>query len=183
MIDPRIDPRLPKRIALLGGESSGKSTLAHALAEQLGGTAVDEYGRSLWEARDGALDFDDMLGIATTQIAMEEQAMASGAEWVVCDTTPLTTLFYSLDIFGWAAPQLEQLAERPYDYLFLCAPDFPFVQDGTRREAGFRDVQHRWYVTALEARKLPYRLLEGSVAQRVATAMADLINPQNNRVR
>jgi nicotinamide riboside kinase len=38
-----------RRIALLGGESSGKTTLARALAQSLGTSWVPEYGRQRWE--------------------------------------------------------------------------------------------------------------------------------------
>jgi HTH-type transcriptional regulator, transcriptional repressor of NAD biosynthesis genes len=41
-------------------------------------------------------------------------------------------------MFGQAAADLVQLAQRRYDTMFLCSPDFPFVQDGTRRDAAFR---------------------------------------------
>ena len=34
-----------------------------------------------------------------------------------------------------------RLAARRYDALVLCRPDFPFVQDGTRRDGDFRDRQ------------------------------------------
>jgi hypothetical protein len=51
----------------------------------------------------------------------------------------------------------------------VCAPDFHFVQDGTRRDAGFRQRQHRWYCSVLEARGVPYVVLEGPVTQRMGT--------------
>ena len=38
----------PRRVALLGGESSGKTTLAIALAQALGTVWVPEYGRQRW---------------------------------------------------------------------------------------------------------------------------------------
>lgn len=79
------------------------------------------------------------------------------------------TVFYSLDGFGRVDPAVRRLASQPYDHTFLCAPDFPFVQDGTRRDAAFRDRQCRWYAQVLEARGTPCVLLEGTVAQRVAT--------------
>jgi AAA domain-containing protein len=42
---------LVQRIALLGGESSGKTALAARLADELDTRWVPEYGRELWEAK------------------------------------------------------------------------------------------------------------------------------------
>ena len=72
--------------------------------------------------------------------------------WLVCDTSPLTTLFYSQELFGSADPELVALAERHYDRVLLCKPDFEFVQDGTRRDTAFREHGHRWYQAELAKR-------------------------------
>jgi len=160
-----------QRVCLLGGESSGKTTLAQALAHRLGTAWVPEYGRQRWEERGGALVFDDLLHIARTQLDHERQLARHAHRWLVCDTSPLTTLLYCHDLFGRAAPELERLATRHYDHVFLCAPDFPFVQDGTRRDEGFRRRQHGDYVRELAARSVPFTVLEGDPEQRIATAL------------
>lgn len=156
-----------KRIAILGGESTGKSTLAEALAAQLHTLYTTEYGRDLWLEKKGQLLFSDLLLIGETQIAMEDELIKTANRYLVCDTTPLTTLFYSLDSFGKANPKLEKLAERKYDYTFLCQPDFPFVQDGARTGAEYRDLQHRWYVKELEQRKISYHEIAGTIEERL----------------
>ncbi len=129
--------------------STGKSSLAQALAAELGTVQVAEYGRELWEERAGQLDFADLLRIAEEQVRREHEAAGRAREWLVCDTTPLTTLFYSHAMFGCAEPALDALAGRAYDLVVLCEPDFPFVQDGTRRDESFRMRQHRWYEAEL----------------------------------
>lgn len=63
--------------------------------------------------------------------------------------------------------KLERLAERRYRHLFLCADDFPFVQDGTRRDERFRRRQNRWYEEELARRGWAYTRLSGSPAQRL----------------
>src|SRR5439155_17477778 len=121
-----------RRVAILGGESSGKTRLAQALAARLDTAWVPEFGRELWEEREGKLRDEDMVRIATVQVEREEQAASQARRWLFCDTTPLTTLFYAMHLFGHADRQLHDLAQRPYDQVLLCAPDFDFVQDGTR---------------------------------------------------
>ncbi|MDR0775664.1 MAG: AAA family ATPase [Azonexus sp.] len=161
-----------RRICLLGGESSGKTTLAAALAETLKTAWVAEYGRELWELKQGRLQLADMLAIATTQIQHEEAAVRQARRFLVCDTSPLTTAFYSQAMFGQIEDELSRLADRAYDLTLLCAPDFEFVQDGTRRDHEFRMRQHQWYVDVLANKGVDYYVLQGALEQRVAGAVS-----------
>jgi NadR type nicotinamide-nucleotide adenylyltransferase len=165
---PAVYASFVKRVCVLGGESSGKTTLCRALARDFDTLHVAEFGRELWEERCGDLSLPDLVRIAETQIAREEQCAQNANEFLFCDTSPLTTLFYARHYFGTAPPELERRATRPYDLTVLCAPDFPFVQDGTRQDSTFRKTQHDWYVVALEERSMSFLLAAGSTAERVA---------------
>ena len=156
-----------RRIALLGGESTGKTTLARALAERIGTSWVAEYGRERWEAQGGQLTDADLLAIGQEQVRREEAAMEHANGWLVCDTTPLTTFGYAHWMFGRADRHLETLSRRTYDRFLLCSPDFEFVQDGTRREPGFRDEQQRWYREQLCTSPAAWMEVCGSVESRV----------------
>jgi NadR type nicotinamide-nucleotide adenylyltransferase len=156
-----------EKVCFLGGESTGKTTLAARMAEELGTHWVPEFGRELWERKQGMLQYEDMRQIGETQIKNENAIAQQAHRWLFCDTSPLTTLFYSQEIFGRVDKNLQRLAERKYQHLFLCAPDIAFVQDNTRRDDAFRKRQHQWYVTELNKRKLPYQLLTGDLSTRV----------------
>ena len=171
LLAPQVYADFVRRCCFLGGESSGKSTLAQLVAEAIGSVCVPEFGRTWWEHKGGILAFDDMLLIAREQVAAEARLAPTAHAWLSCDTTPLTTLFYSLELFGHADAELTLLAERKYDAVFLCAPDFPFVQDGTRQGAAFRARQHAWYLGELARRDIAYVELTGSVARRLATVL------------
>lgn len=170
-LDPRVYASFVKRVGILGGESSGKTSLAQALAVALHSEWAPEYGRELWDQKSGVLTFDDLLDIAKMQVAREERLAQQAKRWLACDTTPLTTLCYSHAMFGKADAELETLAERRYDILLLCAPDFPFVQDGTRRDTQFRAKQHEWYQDILDKKQIAYTVVAGSLEQRVQHAL------------
>ncbi|RSZ56301.1 AAA family ATPase [Massilia atriviolacea] len=173
-LHPLVYASFVRKVCVLGGESSGKTTLAEALAVQLESAWAPEYGRELWNEKHGALAFDDMLAIGHAQQAREAALLPGAKRWLVCDTSALTTVFYSTELFGRADPALVALAAQPYDLTLLCAPDFAFVQDGTRRDDGLRQRQHAWYVAELARRGLPYTLVQGTLEQRLQQAIAVL---------
>ncbi len=172
---PEVYSSFIERVAILGGESTGKSTLAAALAGESGTNHVAEYGRELWEQRDGKLVFEDMLAIAQEQIRREEAALLSPSthHYLFCDTSPLTTLFYSMEMFGHADPKLTSLATRPYQHLILCSDDIDFFQDGTRRDASFRTKGQQWYSQKL--RDLKHTTVQGSLGNRISQVKAFIV--------
>jgi NadR type nicotinamide-nucleotide adenylyltransferase len=172
----RDAPRGVARIAIVGGESTGKSTLVAALGARYGEPCVAEYGRTLWEAQGGHTSYDDLRTIGIRHIADEEDAMARARRCVFVDTTPLTTLWYSIDGYGRADPELVGMAWRRYDLTLVCAPDFAFVQDGTRSSEDFRLRHDRWLRAILRARGIDFQDVRGSVAARIEQVAA-LIDP------
>jgi HTH-type transcriptional regulator, transcriptional repressor of NAD biosynthesis genes len=177
---PTVYAGFVSRVALLGAESSGKTTLAEALAKHFDTVWVPEYGRELWEAQNGHLNLADMIQIGVQQVQIEQRLASTAHKWLFCDTTPLTTVFYSQAMFGVVDPELRALAKRRYDYVILCSPDFGFVQDGTRQTAAFQEKQHCWYMETLKESGLHFVIASGSLAERVAQIVSLLQVTQSN---
>lgn len=162
----------PLRIALVGGESSGKTTLARALALHTGCGWVPEYGRLWYELKAGQLSKEDLNTIGREQDRLEEHALKAAKKhakpYVFCDTTVWTTLFYAREMFGKVDPKLRRRAKKgQYDMVVLCAPTIDFDQDGTRKDEAFRLKAHRYY-----QKKYPDALLvEGSVPMRLTQVL------------
>jgi NadR type nicotinamide-nucleotide adenylyltransferase len=167
-------PETIPRIALLGGESSGKTTLARHLAQALGTVWVPEYGRQRWEEVRQTLSAEELLQVARTQVSWEEEQAPHAHGWLVCDTTPLTTLQYCLHDHGHADAELHALARRPYHLTVLCQPDFHFVQDGCRRDDNFRARQHAWTLERLSEQGVLPLLVQGSLHERLTQVLARL---------
>lgn len=174
-VAPEVFADLVPRLCLLGGESSGKTTLAQALAQRLQTAWVAEYGRERWEELGGrVMTAEELLHVAQVQVRREIDAAQQARGWLVCDTSPLTTLQYCLIDHGQAPDELHGLACRPYDLVVLCDGDFRFVQDGTRRDDGFRALQQARTIEALRQMGVPWLVVRGSVDERVEQVLAAL---------
>ncbi len=168
-----------QKVCFLGGESTGKSTLSEMLAKEFGEPFADEYGRTLWEQNNGVLTPDDLIRICKVQTRKEDEAQADAEKYIFCDTSPLTTLCYSEALFKERPDVIEAFSERPYHHVFLCAPDFPLIQDGTRQDEEFRQWQHHWYLEELKRREIPYTRLFGGIDQRLEQVRAVLESYKN----
>lgn len=166
-LSPAVYADFVKRICFIGGESSGKSTLARALATRYATEWVPEFGRYWWQLKNGELEAEDYLHIAREQQRLETVAAQRADEFVFCDTNAIVTLCYYEDQFHHPHPQLLQAALRHYDGVFLCENDFEFVQDGSRRDACFSARQQHWMVDFLERNKLSYVAINGSLEARI----------------
>ena len=172
-----VPPAAVPRLVLLGAESSGKTTLATALAEALGTVWVPEYGRILHEQKNGELAYEDLLYIGRRQLELEDEAAPRAQGWLVCDTSAATTALYSYYYFHRCDPALLALARvcgARYAHTFVCMPTVPFEQDGWRGPEALRQFQHGAILMQLETLGIPYTLLDGSVEERVAQVRAAL---------
>ncbi len=157
------------RVALLGAESTGKSTLAAALAEHYGTVWVPEYLREFVETTGRTPQEHEQFLIASTQVAYENAAARKACAYLFCDTTPLMTALYSQFYFGRVDVPLQALAdEHAYDFTIVTAPSGPWMPDGLQRESeAVRDLIHAQLLDVLNARDVRYLLVEGDVDQRI----------------
>lgn len=118
------------RVCFHGAESTGKSSLARKLSQELGAPLVGEYGRTYAETIDTNFRLADLTAIAARQNRMMREAMAGDPPLVMLDTDPLMTAAWAEMLFG-HAPSVLMGYDKAELYL-LFEPDVPFVEDGTR---------------------------------------------------
>lgn len=90
-----------RTIGLLGGECTGKTTLAKALCDRLDAVVVAEYLREFVSNTGRAPTELEQAEIMTTQIAAETAALAASGPktLVICDPAALMTAIYSIAYF------------------------------------------------------------------------------------
>jgi NadR type nicotinamide-nucleotide adenylyltransferase len=157
------------RVAILGAESSGKSTLAEALAAHYATVWVPEYLREFVDTH-GRVPFEhDQAAIARTQLERENAAAAGANRFLFCDTSPLMTAVYSRIYWNRVDEVLDALA-RAHDYALtlVAAPDCPWEPDGLQRDSDeVRQRVHRVLVETLDERGIPFVVVEGSLPRRL----------------
>jgi HTH-type transcriptional regulator, transcriptional repressor of NAD biosynthesis genes len=179
-----VPPAPVPRVVLLGAESSGKSTLCAALADACGTAWVPEYGRTLHEQKNGHLAFEDLLYIARRHVELEDEAALQAHGVLFCDTNAATTALYSYYYFHRCDPALQAMAAvcgQRYTHTFVCAPTVPFEQDGWRGPEALRSFQHGMILMQLDFYGIPYTLVEGTVAERVAQVLNHLTAVQSEQ--
>lgn len=170
--------RAAARVALLGGESSGKTTLARALAARYGTLWVPEYLREFTEGHGRPPFESEQLEVAHIQVERERQAWQQANGFLFCDTTPLMIAIYSDFCFGRIDAELERLAQsHRYDFTIVTAPDIAWVADGLQRASDeVRQAIHRAVLARLQAAEIPYLLACGNLENRLRQTASYLQN-------
>ncbi len=165
------------RVSVVGGESTGKSTLVAALAEHYDTAFVPEFARDYLTVQGSTYTAEQAPVLAHGQMRREDEYAQLADRVLFCDTDAMTTMLWSEYYFGRAVPEVVELAGRHrHDLYVLCADELDWEDDGLRRSAGsaawfdarlreVMDTSHRRYI-----------VVNGSVPQRVEQATA-VINP------
>ena len=144
-------PHYAKKVLVVGGESSGKSTLVKNLALAYNTNSVEEIGRDIC-AYAGGEEFmmaEDLYEIFIRHKLNIDEALKQTNKILFVDTDALTTLFYSkflltdnvsINICKKFAEAILQTTK--WDMILFLEPDVEFVQDGTRNEKIKADRLH-----------------------------------------
>lgn len=171
-LPPVVRPYYVKRVCIVGAESTGKTTLAEALARHYQTAWVPEYARAYLEQRGGVCKWEDMVPIARGMAKSEERLAEQANRVLICDTDLMTTSVWSEHYFGRCDEEILRLArERRHHLYFLTGCDVPWVFDGLRDSPHNRQWFHQRYHRELTQHQLPFLPLEGSPEQRLKTAV------------
>ncbi len=166
------------RIVLYGPESTGKTTLAKALAEHYQTAWVPEFARDFlqhkWDTRQEHCSLEDLITIAHGQLAAENAALKNARKFLFCDTNILVTKVWSETHFdGYCAPEIATLfATTQYDLYVLTDIDVPWEKDDLRDRPEARPQMYNYFKDQLILHKLPFIALSGTLEERLAKAIA-----------
>jgi HTH-type transcriptional regulator, transcriptional repressor of NAD biosynthesis genes len=166
-----VKPWFCIKVALLGTESTGKTTLARQLARHFGCELVLEAGRDcIPDSKQ--VEFDDLQRVATEHATRIEALSFADSPLAILDTDIHITKSYCEFIFNKKLDVNENIMNinRADLYLYL-NNDVPHVQDGTRLDAPARDLLDASHRSVLAAHDIDFVEIRGSWRQRFEQAV------------
>lgn len=173
----RQQPSDVLKVVLFGPESTGKTTLAKALADHYKTEWVPEFAREYlqekWDRTGQICQPEDLPVIAAGQIQLENTLTAKANRVLICDTDLLVTKVYSEAYYnGYCDPEIEKYAlSNQYDLYLLTGIDVPWVPDDLRDKPGEREEMFALFKTALQHYNRRFVILKGQREKRLADAI------------
>jgi NadR type nicotinamide-nucleotide adenylyltransferase len=165
----------PKRIAVTGPESTGKSWLSEQLAFYHLTDWVPEYSREYLAGIKRPYEYDDILQIAKGQLAAENRVIPKAHRFLFCDTELIVTKIWCEVKYGKCHPWIEeQIQQHRYDLYLLCDIDLPWEQDPLREHPEMRKELFVMYDNELRKNNFPYRIVNGFGMARLDNAKSAL---------
>ena len=170
-------PKSVINVAILGAESTGKTTLCRDLAAHFGCPWVPEYMRTYlqakWDKEHLTCTWEDLLPIAQGQIELENKLAAQAAQnsdssYLFCDTSLFELMVYSNWYYGDCPDALIQAAlTHHYDLILLTEVDIPWVADDLRDSPHQRDEISAYFESQLTRHQKPFHRIGGDRQERV----------------
>ena len=160
-------------VVLIGPESSGKTTLAAALAGHFAAPWVPEAARRFVETDPTPLSAATVEPIARLAMALDDAARAARPPLLIHDTDLVSTVVYARHYYGACPAWIEAEArERRADLYLLCLPDLPWEADGVRDQPQARTALFAMFRAELEAMRAAYTVIGGEGGARETAAIA-----------
>ena len=168
------------RVVLYGPESSGKTTLAKALAQHYQTEWVEEFARDYlqnkWDEQQAVCSLEDLPIIVAGQLERENQKAAQANKVLFCDTNVRVTRVWSETHFdGHCDPAILEVSKKlKYDLYLLTGIDVPWEKDDLRDRPDDREWMYNCFLNALKEQRVHFAEVSGSVAERLKTAISEI---------
>lgn len=157
------------KIAIVGPESTGKSTMAKFLAKEFNTYCVPEYSRYYCKNLNNSYTLQDEINMMHGQIALED-AMLDVVEnnIIIFDTTILTVKVWSDHLFHHTPDDvLKEIKDRKYDLYLLMDIDLPWENDPLRDFPDKREHFKQIWIKELESIQANYVVISSTNEERL----------------
>jgi len=176
----------PFIIALTGAESTGKSTLAEALAKHYEVPFIPEFARDYVRNIHRKYTYEDVEFIARQQIEQYEKFVSENRVVVILDTWLLITKVWFDVVFHQVPEWLDESIQKyKIDLFLVCDTDLPWEADDVRENGGEnRNKLQERYINEIRSYNFPYEIIQGVDDARVQNAVKSIesvrsLNQQN----
>jgi NadR type nicotinamide-nucleotide adenylyltransferase len=166
------------RVAIIGPESTGKTTLSEQLAKHYKSLWIPEYAREYIEGLDHPYTYDDVVHIAGMQVKLEQEHIKKASEYLFYDTDLIITKIWFEWVYNKCPDWIDwYIAQNKIDLYLLCDTDLEWVADNVRENGG--DNREKLFITyrnELERYGLIYEVVTGSGKVRLNNALRFIEN-------
>ncbi len=158
------------KIAVVGAECSGKSTLCQALALHYNTLFVPEYACEYLAKLSNPTQYTqaDIGSINIGQLQHEHALAQRANKLLLCDTAPLVNKVWCDVKYGACpTPILQSVTENTYDYYLLASPDIPWEYAPFREHANERQQLFERYKNELLSFNFKFEIIHGTLVQRM----------------
>ena len=161
-----------KKIAVVGPESTGKSTLSEKLASHYQTVWVPEVARGYCEKLTEPCTWEDEINMFHGQLELEKALLPKASNILICDTTFITVKIWSDHVFG-QSPQevLNELGRHSYDFYLLMDIDLPWEEDPLRDFPHLRQHFMEVWHQELQDLRATYTTISGQGEERFTRAV------------
>lgn len=150
------------RIALIGPESTAKSTLSEALAKHYQTVWVKEYAREYLQNKIGNYNLEDIIEITKHQLLIENKLIEEANKYIFVDTELIISKVWCEDVFQSCPAWIEKsIVENKYDLYLLTFPDILWIADPLRENPSRREFFFDWYERELNSIQANYTVIKG----------------------
>ncbi|NRA11155.1 MAG: ATP-binding protein [Crocinitomicaceae bacterium] len=156
------------KIAITGPESSGKTTLAVALASHYDVNVIPEYAREFLKDNGPEYTQPDLDDIAEGHAENLQIFYTEKSKINIVDTDFVVIKVRSEHKYNFASTYINELvSENHFDLHVLCAPDIPWEVDPLRENPDDRHILFEKYISVLNSFKKDFIIVNGSPEERL----------------
>lgn len=176
-----MEDRSIKKIAIVGPESTGKSTISAQLADHYQTVWVPEFARGYCEQLTEACSWQDEINMFYGQLQLEQELLPLANKLLICDTTFITVKIWSDHVFGKTPSEvLDTLPNHNYDLYLLMDIDMPWQEDPLRDFPDLREHFMNIWHQELKTLNANYTLISGMGEERLQNARQAINTFLNN---
>jgi NadR type nicotinamide-nucleotide adenylyltransferase len=166
-----------KRVAIVGPECTGKTTLSKQLADYFKTEWVREYARGYLNKMALPYQENDLLMIAQGQMRIEDEYAGSANQFLFCDTNLVVIKIWSMVKYSKCHSWIEEeMVKRKYHLHLLTYVDIPWEDDPLREHPHQREMLFNLYEDELKRLEVPYVVIKGTPEERLAQAIRETDN-------